>query len=278
MSESDLSNPGTKPSPEEEIANIPDSIKTLERVSDVEDDMGYKQRQLRFNKWLTILTGCLVVTSLVAAYISKTAADAAADAISVAQEGLKLNKESVERTLAEMKAQSKAAQTSADATKLQAATNKKALESAIETSRTDQRAWILCTGLKFEKDLKAGELNRFFLSITNAGKTPAQHVRLKCTSRIRTQGKPDIVKTETRYDDLSIGPARGFQFVFDTDPLRISQADVDALQSKTKVLTLFVEISYQDVFKDSHRTGLCLFYDPELKPDFFLCDTGNYVE
>jgi hypothetical protein len=285
MNEPSLKTSGTKPPPEEEIANILNRIKTLEQARDSEDDKKYKQRQLRFNKWLTILTGCLVLTSFVASYISKTAsdaakqsADAAASGVLVAQESLKLNKESVEKTLVEMEAQSKAAQTSAEAATLQALTNKKALESSIEISRTDQRAWIVGKGIKFDKDLKAGELNPFYLSIVNAGRTPAQHVRLKYTSHMQIQDKPDIVRTELMKEDLALGPGREFQFRLDTVPPRINQADVDALESKTRVLTLFVEISYEDIFKNSHRTGICAFYKPELKPDFTLCSSGNYVE
>ena len=142
MSESDLNGPGTKPAPEEEIASIINRIKTLELACDAEDDIGYKQRQLRFNKWLTILTGFLVLTSLVANYSSITAsnaakksADAAAAGVSVAQQGLELNKASLQKTLAEMEVQSKASQSSAEAARLQAETNKMALKSSIEISR-----------------------------------------------------------------------------------------------------------------------------------------------
>lgn len=285
MNESHPNGPASEPASEQEMASILNGDEALERAHKNKDNLGYKQRQLLFNKWLTFLTGCLVLTSVVAIYIAKTASDAAkqsADAaisgVLVAQEGLKLNRESVEKTLAEMEAQSKAAQTSAEAARLQAATNVKALETSIETSRTDQRAWILCRGLKFEKDLKAGELNPFYMTITNAGRTPAQHVRFKYTFRMQEKDKPDIVKTELREEDLTLGPGREVRFRFDTDPPRINQADVDALESKTKVLTLFAEISYQDIFKNSHRTELCAFYSQELKPDFTLCSTGNYVE
>jgi hypothetical protein len=267
------------------MASILDRIKALERACEGKDDLGYKQRQLRFNKWLTILTGLLVLTSILAICISKTAADAAkksADAaisgVSVAQEGLKLNKESVEKTLAEMKTQSKAVQTSAEAAKLQAVTTKKELVSSIETSRTDQRAWVSCNGLKFEKDLKAGELNPFYLKFINSGKTPALHIRIKCTYHVQERGKPDIISTELRDEDLALGPGREYEFRFDTVPPRLNQAAVDALESKTIIFTLFVEITYKDIFQNFHKTGICGFYSPELKPSFTLCPSGNYIE
>lgn len=285
MSESDSNGPITKPSLEQETDSILSRIKALEMANDKkEDDLSYKRRQLQFNKWLTILTGCLVITSLFAIFISiaaldaaKNSADAAAAGVLVAQNSLNLNKASVENTFAEMKTQSKAAQTSAEAAWQQAATNKKALESSIEISRTDQRAWVLAREFKFEKELKAGELNLFHLTIINAGKTPAQHVRIKCTSRLQIKNKPDIVRTELRDEDLALGPGRETVWWFDTEPPRIDQASIDAFESKATVLTLLVEITYQDIFKNNRKTGICAFYRPN-KLDFTLCNTGNYVE
>ena len=284
MSDSDPNVRAKTPASDPERASILNRIEALEREHDT-NDLVYMKRQLRFNKWLVILTGCLVITSLLALFISiaalnaaKNSADAAVDGVEVAQEGLKLNKESVEKTLSEMKALSVASQASAEASRLQAETNDKALESSIQTSRTYMSAWILCKGLKFEKELKAGELNPFFLTITNAGKTPAQHVRLKYTSRMQVYDKSDIVRTEMRKEDLALGSGREFRFRFDTIPQRINQADVDAIESKTRILNLSVEITYQDIFKATHRTGICAFYAPELKPDFTLSSSGNYVE
>ena len=82
----------------------------------------------------------------------------------------------------------------------------------------DQRAWVSPRGVKFEKDLKAGGINPFYLMITNAGKTPAQHVRLKYTFRVQIPGKPDIVGTELREEDFPLGPSREVLFRFDTKP------------------------------------------------------------
>lgn len=282
MSDSDPKGTVSKPAPEQETGNIITRIEALERAREGKDDLGYKQRQLRFNKWLTILTGGLVLTSSIAIYFSITAsdaakksADAATAAVSVAQKGLELNKESVEKTLAEMKAQSKAAQTGAEAAKLQASITKKVLESTIETSRLDQRAWVSFKGLKFEKELKAGELNPIWLTFINSGKTPARHFRLNYTSRVHIPGKPDVVRTVVRDEDLSLGPGREAVWRFDTEPPRLNQAEIDGLESGAFVLTISGEVTYQDIFAKLHKTPYCAFYKPELKPAFTLCPGGN---
>jgi hypothetical protein len=186
MSEPDRNSPGSGYAPEEEIPSILNRIKALERFRDAEDDTDYKKRQLRLNILLIILTGVIAIASLFGNCIGKISSDAA--------------------------------KKSADAALLQAETNKMALESSIEVARTEQCAWILCTGFKFEKELKAGEFNPIFMTITNAGKTPAHHVRIKFTSRMKEDGKPEIIMTELREEDLSLGPGRELRVRFETIP------------------------------------------------------------
>jgi hypothetical protein len=154
----------------------------------------------------------------------------------------------------------------------------RALDASIENARLDQRAWISCKGLKSEKELKAGELNPFWLTFINSGKTPAQHFRINYTSRLHIPGKPDVVTTVLRDENLSLDPGREAVWRFDTVPPRLNQVDIDGLESGTFVLTISGEVTYQDVFAKLHKTAYCAFYKPELKPDFALCSSGNYAE
>jgi hypothetical protein len=93
LSEPDSNVPDSKPAPDEEIVNIIlKRINALERAHEGKDELDYKQRQLRFNKWLTILTACLVATSLVLNYltyrqavVSETAANAAKKSVETMQ-------------------------------------------------------------------------------------------------------------------------------------------------------------------------------------------------
>jgi hypothetical protein len=149
-----------------------------------------------------------------------------------------------------------------------------------DSMRLDQRAWVVVKDVKFENELKVDEINRFSLTFLNVGKTPAQHVRFKYTSRVHMPGKPDIVMHVPSDEDISIGPGTKLVVHGNTLPPRLNQADINGLESGTIVLTLYVELTYQDVFKEGklHKTAYCGFYKPENKPDFTICNSGNYIE
>jgi len=158
------------------------------------------------------------------------------------------------------------------------------MKATTDSMRLDQRAWVVVKDVKFENELKVGEINRFSLTFINVGKTPAQRVRFKYTSRVHMSGKPDIVTPvpSDEYKDLSLGPGTKFVVSGNTLPPRLNQADVVGLESGSIVFTLSVEVTYQDVFREEkkklHKTTYCGFYKPENKPDFTLCNSGNYVE
>ena len=191
MSESYSKDPVNKPTPEQDTFGILNR-KALEQAHKDQDDLGYKQRQLRFNKWLTILTGFLVITSIVAICISITASDAAkksADAatagVLVASNTLSLNKESVEKTLAEMKVQSTASKINAEESRLQALFAKKSLENGIESFRLDERAWIELEPFKPVLSSKADETFgasfNYEIYPKNVGKTVASNIELRAS-------------------------------------------------------------------------------------------------
>jgi hypothetical protein len=157
--------------------------------------------------------------------------------------------------------------------------SQKALDVSIENARLDQRAWIVIKDVKFEHALTVGEVNSFSLTFLNTGKTPAQNVRFKYTSRVHVPGKPDSVKAVPSDEELSLGPEAKFVVRGFTEPPRLNEADVVGFESGTIVFTLFIEVTYHDVFqKKLHKTTYCGFYKPENKPHFTLCNSGNHME
>jgi hypothetical protein len=156
--------------------------------------------------------------------------------------------------------------------------SQRALDASIENARLDQRPWIVVANVKWESELKAGETNLFAVTIRNAGKTPAQHVRAKYTTRI---DKPEgYIVDHMDGEELAIGPAGVFVWSGSIVPPRLTQEALTSLESGTHVLTIVAEITYQDVFGGGklHRTRSCNYYKAENKPYFTPCDTGNYIE
>jgi hypothetical protein len=202
---------------------------------------------------------------------SERIADNSAKAL---DEAKKVNKDTAERAERAIKS----SEAFSEAAKLQVVTAKKSLESSIETFRTEQRAWVVCKSMKFKKDLKADEINPFQIIFTNTGATPALHVRIKVTSRTETKNIPDISNRNTLEEDVFIGPGKEIEFTTNTQPLKLSQETIDGLNLKTIVFTVFVKVTYQDIFKNDHTTEFCAFYSPETKPDFRICDSGNAID
>ena len=141
MSESEPNGPISKPAPGQETASILDRIEALERAREGENDLGYKKRQICINIWPAVLTGCLVVTSVVAIYISIAALDAAKKSADVAAA---------------------------------------ALETSSESFRIDERAWVEIEPIKpvlFTKaDGTFGASFRYKIYPKNVGKTVARDI------------------------------------------------------------------------------------------------------
>lgn len=249
------------------------------------DDLQKNEKdKIRRGEWLMILfTFGIFATSVVAAIIFSCQLRAMKDQLSEMKAGSEdthVLAEAAKVQADAAKTASEAALKTAEATQQMAKKADESIKATRDSMRLDQRAWIVVKDVKFNNQLKVGEINRFSLTFLNVGKTPAEHVRFKYTSRVRMPGKPDIVMPVPSDEDLSLGPGTKFVAHGNTVPLKLNQADIDGLESGIIVLTLIVEVTYQDVFRGGklHKTAYCGFYKPENKPDFTLCNSGNYIE
>lgn len=287
MENSNLKGPSVNSDPEEEITNNLNRIKTLEKEHEYEDEIDYKQRQLRFNKWLTILTGLLVLTSLIADYISITAldaakksADAAAAGALVAQQGLELSRESIQKTLAEMETQSKASQMAAEASKAQADISKKAAEFAEHALQVTEAAdmtvqQIACSTVP--NPLNAN--TEIVVVYKNTGRTRAENVQVG--TFVGDPEKVDFVQTlEKGVSVSSISPgATGT-----SPPVSIARAykikapDVflSAVNSGTVKIHLWGWVTYDDVFSRKHRMEFDTIYEPNTQCEFRTTKASSY--
>lgn len=240
--------------------------------------------KIRRGEWPMILfTFGIFATSVVAAIIFSCQLRAMKDQLSEMRAGSKdthVLAEAAKVQADAAKTTAEAALKTAEATQQMAKKADESIKATRDSMRLDQRAWIVVKDVKFNNELKVGEINRFSLTFLNVGKTPAEHVRFKYTSRVRMSGKPDIVMPIPSDEDLSLAPGTKFVVSGNTVPLKLNQADIDGFESGIIILTLTVEVTYQDVFRERklHKTAYCGFYKPENKPDFTLCNSGNYIE
>lgn len=156
--------------PTKRLPPIDESLVINTRFNEIErrqreqeaEEREYKRRQLRFNLLLVVFTALLFLTSAVSDWLllrqaiaSRESADAATAAAKSATDTLTHNKEAVTASLSQGKA---------------------ALDSSIESSHLDQRAWLGVTEVAVDKDIKEGSTLRFVPILVNSGKTPALNV------------------------------------------------------------------------------------------------------
>jgi len=240
----------------------------------------------RLRDWLMVIfTFGIFATSVAAAIIFSCQLGAMKDQLSEMKAGSKdthLLAKAAKVQADAAKTAAEAALRAAEATQQIAKKADESIKATINSMRLDQRAWVVVKDVKFENELKAGVVNRFNLTFLNVGKTPANHVRFKYTSRIDRQGKPGIVRPvpSDEYEDLSLGPGTKFVVYGNILPPILDQVEIDGIESGIIVLTLSVVVTYQDIFGGGnfHKTAYCGFYKPENKPQFTICNRGNYME
>ncbi len=252
--------------------------------------MGSLQKNEKDKTWLRdwlmiFFTFGILATSVVAAIIFSCQLGAMKDQLSEMRAGstdTHVLAEAAKVQADAAKTATEAALRAAEATQQIAKKADESIKATINSMRLDQRAWVVVKDVKFENELKAGKVNRFNLTFLNVGKTPANHVRFKYTSRIDRPGKSGIVRpvTSDEYEDLSLGPGTKFVVYGNTLPPILDQAEIDGIESGIVVLTLSVEVTYQGIFEGGklHKTAYCGSYKPENKPGFTICNSGNYME
>jgi cytoskeletal protein RodZ len=301
MSESNADNPNDKLSHNNEIAQIQKRLEELEIRDGKEtnaDSVDTKE-QLKFNRWIVILNIVLVAITIVMcgisvyqAYLSRTATDAtkksaeaAVKSVEVAEKALKSGDESSGNTLTEMKEQSKAMQSAAEAGKRQAVTSKIALETSIQMSRNDQRAWVgpvdTTSVTYFDQSRKAyveeGLVTTLGVIITNSGKTPA----LEVTNLQRMDILPAAKRFVADYPGAVTAPSTsvlqpGAKVLLKSLPSDkpIPKEFIDRFANGELILYFHGFITYKDIFAQSHKTTFCSYMGRDLKT-MNACETYN---
>jgi hypothetical protein len=156
------------------------------------------------------------------------------------------------------------------------------LQTAIDQSHFDQRAWVGAGEIMAPQDLKAGGKPRFGVVVSNSGKTPAlnfQHVIHADFSKKGATFHPTYTSygEQTKPSISVLQP--GMRVVLFTSPTEgeLTQANIDMLKSGAYVIKYYGRISYNDVFGNHHMTTFCLYVTPDLT-NASSCDSYNQAD
>jgi hypothetical protein len=130
------------------------------------------------------------------------------------------------------------------------------LRETISLTRNDQRAWMGPAQIGFPT-IQPGSAPSATVLATNFGKTPALNVQKISCYRLLTpdeRAEPEYKRTDPNPPSNSIFFPGEKQTFYATAGSPLAQSDVNDIVSGTKVLHLFVKLTYDDIFRCPHRT------------------------
>jgi len=148
-----------------------------------------------------------------------------------------------------------------------------------EVSHLDQRAWIGIETIAIEPIKTDKKKLSFHIVFINTGKTPA--INIKMDFRISIHLKEDDIPTFFEQDNLE----HDFGQAFLTPNGRLDQpyeenmipSIIEAIESGKTVLWVLVKIEYYDIFRNVHKTHVCLRYYPKIMK-LKIYDKFNYID
>jgi len=251
----------------------------------------YNENQLRFNKWLTVFTGLLFATSIIAdclmivqLRVAKVSADAAYSAVQegkrsadAAESSLVLNGEAINEN---KKALEQTMNQNREALKSTIAQGQKALDTNIALSWIDQRPWVSIGRFQLSAEVEEGKDIQIKLWYENSGKTPA----LNLTSQsvvLLWEGEPpftDFQPPTNVKSTLTLLPGSKYDF-FSPGPWIPPAVSVVGYKAKKQALYIHALLRYTDMLRQSHTTRVCAYHmlDRPLG-EFTYCAAGNSSE
>lgn len=163
--------------------------------------------------------------------------------------------------------------------------SKKALDSTIENSHLEQRAWIgptLVLPAEYTEGgkkiyIKEGHPINCGVVITNSGKTPALNVQHSIAVQALKRGEKPLLKETTGQRDISVLQPGTTLTIHYPPIIGVSKANVAALSSGQDILFMYGIIRYDDIFKKTHLTKFCMYLAPDLAT-FSSCPYYNETD
>lgn len=143
--------------------------------------------------------------------------------------------------------------------------SKTALDATIADSKLDQRAWVgmIRAVLTPDTTIKADSDAVIGIVIENTGKTPA--LNTKPTVHWNLLGPSDpLVPPSPKFAQSVTVFFPNSPVVISTEKVRFSATELEYMKQGTQVFKVWGEISYDDIFKNSHWTHFCTYLVKDL--------------
>ncbi len=216
-------------------------------------DSGERGYEPPFNRWnaalVTLFTGILAILAFLQYRAMRQQADYMRD-------GLKITEQA------------------ADASTKSAKAAEDGVRQARETAIIDQRPWVLARGATLQRPIKAGDFVEAHITLTNAGKTPANNTRVKTWIVITNETSVEkFLKAEIGGIDSAgvvVPSAPIEEKVISAIPMK--QENVDWIMNGVVTVYVFGTITY-----DGGSTDFCYAYIPSAA-SFVTYKEGNYAK
>lgn len=118
---------------------------------------------------------------------------------------------------------------------------------------------------KNESDIE-NQFDSFLIYIKNIGQTPAYNIRIFAEKIISNVDSVNLTNNDySRMKEIKQIPfLENIPFgeaIILTDSLGIDEIDRESIKTKKVFLFIYGSAIYDDIFKDSHRTDFCFFYN-----------------
>jgi len=258
------------------VFDKPPSTKETARETREREAHEFARNQVQINKRTGWFNGLLVLATfssvgigLWQGSISQTAANAARDAVGIA-----------EHTREDAK-------TSSDASTKQA---NNVLQATMDNFQREQRPWVVATVLQLILDEKGGSNMTVNTWITNKGKTPAFDVKVSHFGSITSYVPLDIdvfLKTtkSKAYSGISNNGfmVQGYEANVPQITTALTPKQSADIKAKKLLVYTFGDINYTDSFGVHHFTQFCGIYEPTNfqmngVTQFNFCKRHNFVD
>lgn len=230
---------------------------------------------LRWSEWLMLaFTGVIAASAFTYTMVAIWQLEVIGEQVDVMSKQSK----ALEGTLIETQEIVKATKDGANAAMRSANAAEKAVEATINSIRLEQRAWVGVKRMTWKGELKKGEKLEAVILVENTGRTPALDVIVKKGSGTLYPTKK-LLSLPVRGEMVMIVIAPNNRFPsLRTISEGLSEADIRLLKSGERPVYVYGTITYLDIFKRTHKTGFCGFYNEDAFPGLEFCRTMNYME
>ncbi|HMF65953.1 MAG TPA: hypothetical protein VK608_17825 [Edaphobacter sp.] len=149
---------------------------------------------------------------------------------------------------------------------------------ANENFRSQQRAWVMVEKISIPHPFSPTEATEITFVAKNFGPSPALHFKARTDLSFSGHGCEVMLKARPPYDtESALAPSAVEQWA-NLQISNLSQNCLDALNAGYAQFKMTSTFTYDDIFGNSHSTGVCSQYEGMASRQLTTCQTGNYAK